>query len=418
MTVDFPPSYPAQTTPVSKPVDVQTLQATFAALLRSYGTEKGDTQTDTLLEILRPAPSDNADKNDRWQLHRENQQQGERNDFTQIDRKQQDKSEVRSSDMNADYRNRSDRQDTLQHEYQQKSERSERQSAIQTGTITPIMSASPPSGHAKPDESLPGWTHSPLQKKAGAEMVVVNNSSLSVNVAAPNSAASNVQAGMLMPMNVNVPTAAAAPATPQVTPPQTFTVFTPLGRIGQSSEKTDEKENEDEKTVDENSSKKKQQPFAVFETIRSETIRPLQRNRPQQPKESVAPAREKPKEAEPEQSQSIQTLKELLNTSVQDTAASKKGEPNQPNPMQYIHRIAAACEAAAQYAPIRMKINLDHLGTLALRFFYKADKLALRFETPSKESAQFLRKNLDGLKTILSQRNVKIVDIEIARLVP
>jgi hypothetical protein len=40
----------------------------------------------------------------------------------------------------------------------------------------------------------------------------------------------------------------------------------------------------------------------------------------------------------------------------------------------------------------------------------------LRFETPSKESEQFLRNNLDGLQTILTKRNVKIVSVEVLQV--
>jgi hypothetical protein len=427
MTVEFPPSYPATPHPISKPVDVQTLQETFAALLRSYGTEKGGSQTNTLLEILRPALSDNADKNDQKQPYRENQPHTERNDFTQIDRKQQDKSEVRSGDMNTDYRNRSDRQSTLQNDYHKKIERGELpQSAMQTNTATSASSIVS-SADGEPNELPPPGHPLPPQQKAGAERVGANSPpglTLPNPAAAPNSAANNVQAGLAMPMNMHASGAIPTPAASQVTPPHAFTVFTPLGRVGQTQEKADdkEKENEEEEESVEEKPGKSKQPFAAFEAIRTETSRPLQRNRSQQPKESVVQpelsqrvvkSREKPKEAEPEHVRSVKTVEEFLNTSVQDVTVAKKGESNQPNQMQYIHRIAAACEAAAQYAPIRMKINLDHLGTLALRFSYKADKLALRFETPSKESAQFLREHLDGLKTILSKRNVKIVEIEI-----
>jgi flagellar hook-length control protein FliK len=109
----------------------------------------------------------------------------------------------------------------------------------------------------------------------------------------------------------------------------------------------------------------------------------------------------------------VKTLAEFLNTSPQNISAPQKEESNQSNAEQQLNRIAAACEAAAHYAPIRIKLHLEHLGTLTLRFFYNADKLALRFETPSKESARFIQDNLDGLRTILSKRNGKIACAEI-----
>ena len=428
MSVDFPPSYPVNTTPVSKPVDVQTLQETFAVLLRSYGIDKGGLQTNTLLEILRPAQPDNTESEDRNQPYRDRQSPVERNDLTQIDRKLQEKSEVRNSDMNDDYRNRLDRQSTLQHDYHAKIEHRELPaSTIPTNTAAPVISATPPPDVMKPNELSSGGNSAPPQQKEGTKPVGTNNPINLTETLVPKSAVINT-AGLVTPMSMNAPVSMPASAVQQVTPPQTFTVFTPLGRFGHSQEKADDKENEneDEEPVEENFSNttKKKQPFAAFEAIRTETTRPLHRNHSPQPKreaelrQTTAQPHEKPKETEPEQSHSIktpsvQTMEELMNIPVQDIAVPKKGESNQPNQIQYIHRIAAACEAAAHYAPIRMKINLDHLGTLTLRFSYKADKLALRFETPSKESAHFLRNHLDGLKAILSKRNVKIVDIAI-----
>jgi flagellar hook-length control protein FliK len=234
------------------------------------------------------------------------------------------------------------------------------------------------------------------------------------------------QANAALPTNANVPISTPTPTAPQTAVPQTFTVFTPSGRIGQSSRQVDDEENDEEKSDEKTISKKKQPPFAVFEAIRTETARPIQQNHSRHPKEPISkteqrsvefPSKEsesEPREMEPEQTQNVKAVEDILHAAAQTMSVQKKGESNQPDQTRYLHRIAAACEAAAHYAPIRMKIHLDHLGTLALRFFYKSDKLALRFETPSNKSAQFLRDHLEGLQTILSRRNVKIVDIEIS----
>ena len=433
MSVDFSPSNSVNTASgTSKPADMQTLQETFAAILRSYGTEKGGAQTNTLLEI---APLPNAGNKDRNQEHKEQQQQINRNDYTQIDRKQQDASEIRSSEMNSGYQERKEQQKTLQQDYKEKIEHSELLlSAARMESSPSVVSVISPTDAASPMESLPNGNRVPLQKNPPGIMSPSSQFSAASTLSAPNSGVTMGQASTGLPMNVNAPASMPSPVTPPSAPPQTFTVFTPLGRWGQPQEQSEEEENEkesDEEHLDTekpdagNISKKKQHPFAVFEAIRAETARSIQPNHARKPKEpvsqterrNVVPLTEelkvKPKEREPEQARNVKTVEDLLHMAEQGVAMSKKREPNQPDESRYLHRIAAACEAAALYAPIRMKINLEHLGTLALRFFYKSEKLTLRFETPSNESAQFLREHMDGLKTILSGRSVKIADIEI-----
>ena len=428
MTVDFPPSSPATaasvtTAPTNKAVDFQTLQAAFAAALRNYGIGTGSSAADTMLEILTPAAkTDNAGSEDRNQQHREPQQQPvDQNDVAAVDRKVQDKSEIRTGEINSGYQNRIDRHETLQNDYQHKIERSKQPpSPILSGDSNPVTQASPampPVDAFRPNTSVPVSGQAPSQNAPNA--AGTNNQPLSVNV--PNSAVNVGPAAVSLPGSVSAP--ASTPGAPPVIPPQALTIFTPLGRIGQTQKKSDEKDEDDEPA--EGTKKERQKPFAVFEAIQTETVRSARQHLSRQLKEPAVPPelrqvaeklREKPKEVEPEQIRGVKSLDELLNAPVQDVSVSKKGEPNQPNPTQYLHRIAAACEAAAQYAPIRMKINLDHLGTLTLRFFYKADKLMLRFETPSEESAQFLQTHLDGLRTLLSKRNVKIASVEIREI--
>jgi len=408
MTIDFPSPYPANTTAVGKPVDIQTLQEAFAVALRGYGTEKTGSFTNTILEVLRTPHMDGAINADRQQ--RREQQHIERNDFAKIDRKLLDKSETRSSEMNSDYRDRLERNETLRNDYRERTERSELQrSEVQPGISSPMPSMVLPLDIAKSNESVPNKEHLPLPKNV-SEIVGTNSRSPSTN--APNSATNNGQVNVLMPWG-NVPVSISNPVAPPVVPPQAFTIFTPSGRFGLTQGKSNEKEDDEEEPV-EGKTTKKHQPFAVFEAIRT-----AQQNVSWQPKEPISNpvlqqiterSHEKPKEAEWDQSRVVKTLEEFLDTPVQSVSAPKKEKPNQT---QYLNRIAAACEAASMFAPIRIKINLDHLGTLTLRFFYKADKLALRFETPSRESAQFLHNHLDGLRTILSKRNVKTASIEI-----
>ena len=412
MTVDFPSSYPASATTLGgKPVDVQTLQEAFAVALRNYGTEKNGTTTGTMLEVLRPSShADNADGNDRNQQRREQRQQIDRSDITNIDRKMLDKSEMRSTEMNADYRDRIDRNETLRSEHQGRVEHRELpQPTAPASTSSFAPPTAVPVDIARPTEPVPNREPLPPQN-----IPTVNNPSPLTSV--PNSTASTGLANVLMPGG-NVPLSIPTPAAPQVippqiVPPQAFTVFTPQGRFGQTQGKTDDQEDdnqedEDEEPVDETVTKKAQ-PFAEFEAIRS------RQNVARKPKEPVAEKpRERPKESEPNQVRSVKTMEEFLNSSPQSITVAKKGEQNQPNQTQYINRIAAACEAVSHYAPIRIKLNLDHLGTLTLRFYYQANKLTLRFETPSKDSSRFIHDHLGGLQSILSKRNVKIANIEI-----
>jgi hypothetical protein len=428
MSVDFPSSYPA-TAAAGKPSEIQTLQEAFAAALRSYGTEKAGSQTDTMLEGMRaPSQADDATGKDRNQQRQEHQQHANRSDFTNIDRKAQNQSELRHGEMNSDYRNRVDRHTTLQNDHQAKLEHRELQRpAIQTETSQSGTPGNPPPNVALPNESIPTANPSSLSQVATPGAVAANSLALPVS-AAPNVAAIGNPAGVFMPMNVSTPAVSAA--APQTLPTQVVTVFTTSGRFGQNQDKADEKEDESESEEStEETPRKKKQPFAAFEAIREEATRPTRRNQSRQPQETADKAElsritekpreklpEKPKEIEPDRLQNVKTLDEFLNVPAQSVVATKKGESNQPDQTQYLHRVAAACEAAAHHAPIRIKVNLDHLGTLTLRFFYKADKLTLRFETPSKESEQFLRNNLDGLQTILKKRNVKIVSVEVLQM--
>ena len=417
MSVDFPASYPAHTASAGKPADVQTLQETFAAVLRSFGTEKGTSPTNTLLEVLRPAPSDNNE--DRNQQRRETQQNANKTDFAQLDQKSLNKLELRNSEMNADYQHRRDRSEALQNDYRERVVRREPQQSVPPQTTSNV----PSPDAASPNETVPSNGSQPLsQPQHVVEVAGANNQAAPVSAAAPNSGAPNVgQVQILMSPGTNTPASMPIPVAPQTSLPQTFTVFSPSGRLGQQQEKPEDEEEEKEEESAEDKPAKKKQPFAVLEAIRAETTRPIQRNVLRQSKESsnqsevhrvAEKPRERPKEVEPAQARSVLTLNEFLNMSPHHVAVQKGEESSRSEHMRYLNRVAAACEAAAQHAPIRMKINLDHLGTLTLRFYYKSDKLALRFETPSRESALFIRNNLEELRTILVERNVKIVDIE------
>ena len=415
MTVEFPSAYPTNTaTSAGKPVDVQTLQEAFATALRNYGTEKGGTTTNTILEIIRTPHMENAAGDDRNQQRRDQQQHVDQNDFTNIDRKLLDQSEQRNNELSFDYRDRMDRNESLRSDYQSKIERGELpQPTVPINTANQVAPILPPVDIARPNVPTQNNAHSPPQQNvpvhAGA-----NNPTLATN--APNNTANVAPINVFMPGR-NTPVSIPSPVTPQTTPAQIVTVFTPLGRFGQPPKKTDDKEDEEESV--EETEPKKQQPFAVFEAIQAEAMRPIRQHVSRQSKESIPmperwqieeQPREQPKAIEPEQSRSTQTLEEFVNSPAHNVSVQKKGESKQT---QHLNRIAAACEAASLYAPIRLKLNLDHLGTLTLRFFHKADKLTLRFETPSKESAQFIHNHLGELRSVLSKRNVKIEHLEI-----
>jgi hypothetical protein len=427
MSVDFPSAYSANAVSTAKPIDTQTLQDAFAAVLRSYGTERGGSQTNTMLEIIRSTSSpDNTDANDRNQLRREYQQQIDRNDSTLVDRKTQGKSELRQSEMNAADRDRLDRHESLRYEHQARSE--QREPLPSPHRTDPTTLATPSLNVVQPSETLLHSDHSlPMQRNV-VEIAGTNNQTIPGGITAPNSASVNIQSGVSIPLNVNVPSAVPVPTAPQVVPPQVFNVFTTLRQFGKQQDKSDENEDEKEEQAEENTrsgqTTKKKSPFAVFEAIHAETMRPVRKNQSRQLQDAAAKPelhrqtkghRERPKEIEPEQHQhrSVKTLDELINTSAQSVVGLKKEETKQHDRRQYLNRIASACEASAHFAPIRIKINLDHLGTLTLRFYHKADKLMLRFETPTRESARFLLDHLGGLKTILSERKVKIASVEV-----
>ena len=446
MSVDFPstPSPPISSAP--RPADVQTLHDTFVAVLRSFGTEKGGLPTNTLLEVLRPNPSEDAGI-DRHQQRRETQQRADKNDFTQLDRQQLNRSELRDTEMDADYRNRQDRHAMLRNDYRQFSARHHAgQGGVhQSGgpavaslldvviPSEPMLDANLPTGNPQSmpvqQNNVPQVSGSPISASIAASPIA----------ASPSSATPVVQSAVQMLGHINTSTAV------QPSVPQTLTIFTPTGRLVQQEKPEDEDDEKEEREQageqSETKPAKKKQPFAVLESIRAETTRPLLRHELSGREQFAAPPAMKPA-PQPEYghharnrvgsvesvddshtaTHSVRSLEELLNASPhnvaehnvaeQSVAVPKKGESQFPNQVQYLNRIAAACEAAAHYAPIRIKIHLDHLGTLTLRFYHKADRLALRFETPSRQSAQFLRNHFGELADILSRRNVRTMDIE------
>ena len=437
MNIDIPSSYPSSSASAGKPVDVQTLQQTFAAVWRTYGADKSSSQTNTLLEIVSTASENSTD--DRHQLRREQQQQAHRQDFSQADRKQLDQSEIRHHELASAYQDRRDRSESLRTDYQTKAERNDMRTADR---VSPINRSE--AGRPSPDTIAGGSRYDSQempsnQVSSGSSGVAVAGqtsssplSSTPVEALPPSVSSSPAfradSAGFstshvpISPAAVNM---VSVPVPQSV--PQPFTIFTPAGRLGQQEESGEEKEGNEERKEKESEEreekpKKPKGVFAVFESIResSATFSPRTSSRrvhhdvPHDVPDILQ--RMKSASGEPENNRPdvrpVSSLDAVLNSPGHDIAVQKKNE-ERPNQTQIINRIAAACEAAAIYAPIRIKINLDHLGTLTLRFFYKADKLSLRFETPSPESATFLRNNLDGLKTIMSKRNVKIMDIEI-----
>ena len=411
MSVEFSPVYPTTTASASKPTDVQTLQEVFAMALRNHGTANGGTAVNTMLEIISAPRSEDIAGNDRNQQRREHQQQTDRNDFANNDRKLLDKSENRSSEMNSAYRDRIDRTEMSRRDYHKRIERTELpQSTVQPSTVSSTPSVVLPLDVAKPNVSVIHSSHSPPQQNVPT---TVGTNSPSPSVSALNSVA-NIGQMNVVASGGNTSASVPSPAAPPMAP-RTFTLFTPSGRFGQTQRKTDEKEDDEEPI--EGKEAPKHQPFAAFESIRlsrqDTSQQPRELPAKQEIRQVTAKPREKPKEVEPDQAQSIKTVEEFLNTLTQNVVASKKGEPNPSNQTQYLNRVAAAFEAISHSAPIRIKLNLDHLGTLTLRLFHRANKLTLQFETPSHESAQFLHDHLDGLQTILSKRNMKIADIEI-----
>ena len=412
MSVNFSSSYPANTAPVGKVVDVQTLQETFAQLLRNYGTEKGGTRTDALLEVIRPCQTDSAED-----VHRK-QQHVTKHDGAPSDKKLLNKSELRSGEMNSDYQHRLDRQEARQSDYQNKINHN-----VRISSVPSEMSEGSLIYETRPKDLSAATIALPPVQQNVAESVSTNSYSPlhHTSVSVPPCMETTGQVNVMIPVSINTPMPMPTSSVPANVFPTIFTVFTPSGRLVHSKEKGDEHEEEKDESNDEPHDTKKQ-PFAALEEIRLETASVPRRGPARQSKERSFSMeqqiverlpREQTKKIVPEHYRGVKTMEDILNVSIQDISIQKKGDSDQPNHVQYIHRIAAACEAAAQYAPVRMRINLDHWGVLTLRFFHKAEKLALCFETPSKESAQFICEHMDGLKKILSKRNVKIVDIEV-----
>ncbi|MDR3183473.1 MAG: flagellar hook-length control protein FliK [Planctomycetaceae bacterium] len=192
------------------------------------------------------------------------------------------------------------------------------------------------------------------------------------------------------------------------------TIFTSAGHLTQQSAVPPKTEDENESSGDDTDEdadakkekrKKKKTPFAAVTAMLPPMTEPLM----QPPKRKNLPSAAQQPDKEPEVVISG-SLSASKNTN--PSPASDILLPEVPDNNQFLRRITAACESAVlQNAPIRLKLNLGQLGTLLVTLNRQGSKLSLRFETPSQESARYVSENLAGLRKILAERNVDIVEL-------
>lgn len=92
---------------------------------------------------------------------------------------------------------------------------------------------------------------------------------------------------------------------------------------------------------------------------------------------------------------------------------SESSAEEQMDRVRLIQRVASACQSGAhQNGTVRVKLNLDRLGSLTVRMTKRSDRLDVRFDAETEIAVRLLRENVDELKTFLSERNVHLDQIE------
>jgi hypothetical protein len=252
------------------------------------------------------------------------------------------------------------------------------------------------------------------------------NQNISASVALPNAPAAGI------PVVDDTTATVAAVAKTAAFLNRDITIFSATGHL-KKDEETDKKKDQEDREDEEQAkrkNKKKKQPFEALTILLPEPVRLTQT-------QYAAPTE---RQSHQQKQQPQQTLQPIISDSVrlaQDAVSTEQQTPQtQQQPVtdspaspetlleesgtsqeHFVHRVAAACEAAIyQQSPIRMKINLEHLGTLSLRMNPKGNALSLRFEAGSSESATFIGENLDELKLLLRKRNVLLETLEIVHL--
>jgi hypothetical protein len=430
--------------------NLEALRSAFTEALRNAMVGRNRQSENSATKNAEEQPQKQHHEQSRdWEL------QTQRRDFTKenkqvLDKRALDKSEIRHSDIEADYAQGIDRQTWAVRQPQPTSPPSESTLSAAPPVIPPTsLQATPP--NVTPLSSSPVFVPSttPLQlstvvpasyRVANSQQIPLNAESETVGVPVFCPPAGN--SSPINTVTVNALSAVSA-----------MTIFTITGKFGQiKNEDKDEKRNSAYE-------KKKDRKTAIslfnqiaFETTQNQeqnirSLRDVQQQPDQQPESaenqnfSVQHSKtdgnntsKEPDEAltdkislkdfldekQPakEQEEPDEAVLELLRRMSGDFVQRRElSEPaaKQLDRFQWIQRVTAACKSAAnQNGTIRFKLNLDRLGTLTLKITSQSNRLSVRFETASDVAAQMIREDLDELKSVLAEQEIVLESVEVA----
>ncbi|MDR0870706.1 MAG: flagellar hook-length control protein FliK [Planctomycetaceae bacterium] len=399
------------------------LTAGSAGGVFSYSFPKGMTETAQLrsafLDAIQKQQQKHKDEpNQKTETEAKEKQDRvlSRSEHLRSEKKNLNKSELRSEQLDWDYNRRTERQETRQQEHVQKTERFrspefQRQPAL----------AAPQTLFNRSGNSTPAGGSIEFQSASKTAAVNTAGSAISTGLtgtdAAVNVAPLLVSAETAMLPSQN--TAAFIP--PNVTEAvSAFTVFSAAGHLRKMpSEEKDKEKSEKKKDksgsflsllqlVEKQPAQTQRKSLTdVFVSNRHETaVKPVE-EKDEQTKQKNEPKKEIPFEKLLEPLKQPVPLKETVNT----TAAEPQEQTE--DRVQFVRRIAAACQSAAnQSGTVRMKLDLGILGSITLWTVFKEQKLSVRFETEKEQTRQILSEGIDALRSSLAEQDITLDTVE------
>lgn len=449
---------------------LETLRSTFAGAIFS-SLSRSVSQTDTILQATEPVDSADArqerDKDDRrTRDHYE--------DRDRLDRRRTDRSEFREEDLRSDYQKRLDRRERNRDDYERKTDRIDAVTAPENKSMSSTLATTVPGGAGQTGDranraelSLPrivARTDTVVASHASATGSVPPNVSNTVSAARPGINAVSMNG------NTAIPAAAAqafqvsqgAVSHGQLGAASVLTIFTVSGRMEAERREIESRNASLDKKKDKKerlSSSFSTAVFEAFEQVRTgPALRPGEMNDhpesipiqevfsdlsgPNEEKseseshresgsegfslesftklETPEPTQTLPESTWDEEPASVLTNPdptELIRETGIDAAERadlQSSQDEQMDRVRLIQRVAAACQSAAnQNGTVRIKLNLDRLGTLTVRITSRENKLSVHFEPTSTVAARLLRDDLESLRSTLLERDLFLESVEI-----
>lgn len=417
----------------------------------SLGESPGAASESTLFEAT------DASTERHRELDQERNTEARTRDYSRSERRELDRSEVRQEDLSNEYDHGRERRQDAGKDFTRKIDRAESLAATdavrdrvpfsegRADASLPVPAASAVSDHPFSLASTPSTSGADLPG-VGAIPGSFLLAGASSQFAGPTDAAgamTNV-AMPVMPTPV-LPNLSGNVSTSLQAAASVLTIFSASGRVGNKDERDD--------AVSEKKKEKKERTVSSFGTTvfdafletdrKNTTVDHVRQTESFRVRETEGESSEsgKTEDASPKERRDGNSLEHLLKDSKNEPSenvvptssesarpvsaeggASMVEAPENPAPeeqldrVRFLQRVAAACQSTAhQQGNLRIKVNLDRLGTLTIRSSRQGNKLAVRFETSTEAAAQLLRDHLDELKSLLDEQNVVLDQIDILR---